>query len=120
MYVDKKGRNGSPINFCFFFFFFSSPTNSSRMSDLKPATLRHGEREANSGSNRRETSSFLLLPVLFFLLYFLQMDSDEKTPSDDADRWTRARLFYRTVRATTLVSFHIQYPPSLWSLPTHT
>lgn len=64
MYVDKKGRNGSPINFCFVF--FSSPTNSSRMSDLKPATLRHGEREANSGSNRRETSSFLLLPVLFF------------------------------------------------------
>lgn len=102
--------------------FFSSPTNSSRMSDLKPATLRHGEREANSGSNGRETSSFLLLPV-FWLFFFLQMDSDEKTPSDDADRWTRARLFYRTARATThalsLFISNTRLPCGLLCLHTH-
>ena len=74
-------RVGMEVLSIFVLFFFSSPTNSSRMSDLKPATLRHGEREANSGSNRRETSSFLLLPVLFFYFIFYKWIPMKRRPA---------------------------------------
>lgn len=103
--------------------FFSSPTNSSRMSDLKPATLRHGEREANSGSNGRETSSFLLLPVFWLFLFFFTngfrwKDAQRRRRSMDT---RKAILPHRSRNHSRSVSFHIQYPPSLWSaLPTHT
>lgn len=102
--------------------FFSSPTNSSRMSDLKPATLRHGEREANSGSNGRETSSFLLLPVFWLFFFFTNGFRWKDAQRRRRSMGTRkAILPHRSRNHSRSVSFHIQYPPSLWSaLPTHT
>jgi len=115
MYVDKKGRNGSPINFCFFPLLLIQvgwATWNQRHFD----TERERQTLAAMAGRRAPFCSF---PFFYFFSStngFRWKDAQRRRRSMDT---RKAILPHRARNHSRSVSFHIQYPPSLWSLPTH-
>ncbi len=93
---------------------FSSPTNPSRTRRLE--TSDTSTRRERGKLWQRTQEDKLLFFSCFFTNGFRWKDAQRRRRSMDT---RKAILPHRSRNHSRSVSFHIQYRPSLWSLPTH-
>lgn len=105
-------------------FSFSSPTNSSRISDLKPDTLTRRERGklAPIAGRRAPFCSFpfsLFLAFFFFNEWIPMKRRPVTTPIDGHAQGYFTELCAQPLTLSILSWLYIKSPPSLWFTCTH-